>query len=67
MFAGTAVVHDRIPLLGRQVLVMPPPLVTWALSADLNGVDERLATDVRSFLGRAPLLRSSDVASSPRY
>jgi uncharacterized RDD family membrane protein YckC len=57
MFAGTAVVHDRIPLLGRQVLVMPPPLVNWALSADLNGVDERLATDVRSFLGRAPLLR----------
>ncbi len=57
MFAGTAVVHDRIPLLGRQMLVMPPPLVNWALGADLSGVDERLATDVRSFLGRAPLLR----------
>ena len=56
-FAGTAVVHDSIPFLGRQVLVMPPPLVAWALAADINGVDERLAMDVRAFLGRAPLLR----------
>jgi uncharacterized RDD family membrane protein YckC len=57
IFAGTAVVHDNIPMLGRMPLVMPPPLVSWALAADINGVDERLATDIRAFLGRAPMLR----------
>ena len=57
MFAGTTVVHDRIPTLGRMPLVMPPPLVNWALAADISAVDERLAGDVRAFLGRAPMLR----------
>jgi len=31
MFAGTAVIHDRIPVLGRMPLVMPPPLILEAL------------------------------------
>ncbi|GAB2887112.1 RDD family protein [Nocardioides pacificus] len=54
--AGTYVVRDRMPLRLAPPPLMPPPLVAWAISADMRSLPVPLALGVRQFLSRAPQL-----------
>ena len=54
--AGTYVVRDRVRLRLPPPTLMPPPLASWARSADMAGLPTGLALAVRQFLGRLPTL-----------
>lgn len=51
--AGSIVVQERVPARVAAPPPMPPPLAGWAATLDLTGVDDRLAWEVRQYLGRA--------------
>jgi uncharacterized RDD family membrane protein YckC len=53
MAAGTVVLQERLPARPQWTPVMPPPLVGWAQTLDLTGLDDVLALSAREFLGRA--------------
>lgn len=50
--AGTMVIHERTPASWGWVPGMPLPLVSWASTLDLTGLDDDLALAVRHFLAR---------------
>ncbi|WP_245736575.1 RDD family protein [Micromonospora pattaloongensis] len=50
--AGTIVIHERTPAGWGWIPGMPPPLVQWARTLDLTGLDDDLALAVRHFLAR---------------
>ena len=54
--AGTYVVRDRVRLRLASPPLMPPPLATWARSADMASLPIGLALAVRQFLGRLPTI-----------
>ncbi len=54
--AGTYVVRDRVRLRLSPPTLMPPPLASWARSADMASLPTGLALAVRQFLGRLPTL-----------
>jgi uncharacterized RDD family membrane protein YckC len=54
--AGTYVVRDRVRLRLAPPTLMPPPLATWARSADMASLPTGLALAVRQFLSRLPTL-----------
>ena len=51
--AGTVVVQERVPAKLAPPPPMPPPLALWASGLDLGRVDDRLALEIRHFLGRS--------------
>jgi uncharacterized RDD family membrane protein YckC len=55
VFAGTVVISERGPKLGRLPL-MPPQLAWWASSLQLSGLGADQAEVARQFLARAPQL-----------
>lgn len=54
--AGTYVVRERFRLVLPPAPTMPPPLATWARSADIAALPPSLSLSVRQFLARAPHL-----------
>jgi uncharacterized RDD family membrane protein YckC len=54
--AGTYVVRDRVRLRLAPPPLMPPPLATWARSADMASLPTVLALAVRQFLSRLPAI-----------
>jgi len=61
--AGTYVVRDRVRLRLAPPALMPPPLATWARSADMASLPVGLALAVRQFLGRLPAIDPASRAS----
>jgi uncharacterized RDD family membrane protein YckC len=61
--AGTYVVRDRVRLRLAPPPLMPPPLATWARSADMAALPTGLALAVRQFLGRLPAIDPASRAS----
>ncbi len=63
LLAGTVVVHDRVPVQGAPVAMMPAPLAAWAAGLDLSAVPDDLALAARQYLSRAhelaPAIRDS--------
>ncbi|MEV4413389.1 RDD family protein [Catellatospora sp. NPDC049609] len=55
--AGTIVVHDRTPESWGWVPSIPVPLLPWAATLDLTGLDDELALAARHFLARSRSLR----------
>jgi uncharacterized RDD family membrane protein YckC len=55
--AGTLVIVERQPDLGRPPMPMPQGLATWAGTLDLSRVDDQLALCVRQFVTRAHRMR----------
>jgi len=53
MAAGTIVLQERVSARPSWAPWMPAPLVGWAATLDLTGLDDMLALAVRQFLGRA--------------
>jgi uncharacterized RDD family membrane protein YckC len=53
MAAGTMVLQERVSSRPGWAPIMPAPLVIWATTLDLTGLDDSLALSVRQFLGRA--------------
>ncbi|MBJ7358140.1 RDD family protein [Nocardioides sp.] len=52
--AGTYVVRDRVRLRLPPPALMPPPLASWARTADMAALPTGLALAVRQYLGRLP-------------
>jgi uncharacterized RDD family membrane protein YckC len=52
LLAGTVVVHERVPVQGAPVALMPPPLTGWAAGLDLSRVPDDLALASRQYLTR---------------
>jgi uncharacterized RDD family membrane protein YckC len=52
MAAGTMVLQERVSVRPTWLPWMPAPLVGWASTLDLTGLDDSLALSVRQFLGR---------------
>ena len=50
--AGTVVIQERVPSRVAPPPPMPPQLAAWAASLDVSRLDDRLALEVRQFLGR---------------
>ena len=61
--AGTVVVRERVPNVAAPMIVMPPPLATWAATLELSRLPDHLALSARQFLSRARDL-SADVRHS---
>jgi uncharacterized RDD family membrane protein YckC len=55
--AGTVVIHERSPATWGWVPATPAPLMAWASTLDLAGLDDELALAVRHFLARSRQLR----------
>ncbi|NUT37740.1 MAG: RDD family protein, partial [Hamadaea sp.] len=55
--AGTLVIHERSPAGWGWIPITPAPLVTWAATLDLTGLDDELALAVRHFLARSRQLK----------
>jgi uncharacterized RDD family membrane protein YckC len=55
--AGTLVLVERQPDLGRPPTGMPPALAGWARTLDLSRVDDQLALCLRQFVTRAHGMR----------
>jgi uncharacterized RDD family membrane protein YckC len=55
--AGTVVIHERSPATWGWVPATPAPLLAWASTLDLTGLDDELALAVRHFLARSRQLR----------
>ena len=51
--AGTVVVRERVPNVAAPMIVMPPPLATWAATLELSRLPDHLALSARQFLSRA--------------
>jgi uncharacterized RDD family membrane protein YckC len=51
LLAGTYVIRDRHRIVEQRPIEMPPQLETWAVSADMAALPDRLAVLVRQFLG----------------
>ncbi len=51
--AGTVVVRERVPNVAAPMIVMPPPLATWATTLELSRLPDNLALSARQFLSRA--------------
>ena len=54
--AGTYVVRERVKLQLAHPAQMPPPLASWARSADMASLPTGLALAVRQFLSRLPTI-----------
>ncbi|MHB8340934.1 MAG: RDD family protein [Mycobacteriales bacterium] len=53
VFAGTVVLHERVPRPRTVDLFMPPELAAWAASLDLSALPDSVALGARQFLARA--------------
>lgn len=54
--AGTYVVRDKVQLRLTPPVQMPPPLASWAATADIGPLPDDLAIAIRQLLGRADTL-----------
>ena len=61
--AGTYVVRDRVRLRLAPPPLMPPPLASWARTADIASLPTGLALAVRQYLGRLPAIDAASRAS----
>ncbi|MFG1703557.1 RDD family protein [Nonomuraea sp. M3C6] len=52
VFAGTIVISDRAPRDTGQVIVMPPPLASWAATLELSQLPDEVAQAARQYLLR---------------
>ncbi len=63
LWAGTVVIHERVPVQGGPVAQMPPQLAAWAAGLELSQLPDDLALAARQYLARRPLL-APDVSES---
>ncbi|NBE94293.1 RDD family protein [Nonomuraea sp. KC401] len=54
VFAGTIVISDRAPRDTGQVIMMPPPLASWATTLELSQLPDDVAQAARQYLLRWP-------------
>ncbi|MEO3886303.1 RDD family protein [Nonomuraea sp. B5E05] len=52
VFAGTIVISDRAPRDAGQVIMMPPPLASWAATLELSQLPDEVAQAARQYLLR---------------
>lgn len=53
LLAGTYSQHERVPQPAAFVPVVPPPLATWAATADVAKLPDRLSRRIAQFLAQA--------------
>ncbi|TMR98226.1 RDD family protein [Nonomuraea basaltis] len=52
VFAGTIVISDRAPRDSGQVIMMPPPLASWAARLELSQLPDEVVQAARQYLSR---------------
>ncbi|TMR27687.1 RDD family protein [Nonomuraea zeae] len=52
VFAGTIVISERAPRGGGQLIMMPPPLASWAATLELSQLPDEVAQAARQYLMR---------------
>ncbi|RVX47467.1 putative RDD family membrane protein YckC [Nonomuraea polychroma] len=52
IFAGTIVISERAPRDNGQLIVMPPPLASWAATLELSQLPDEVVQAARQYLSR---------------
>ncbi|MGI5283803.1 RDD family protein [Nonomuraea polychroma] len=52
IFAGTIVISERAPRDNGQLIVMPPPLASWAATLELSQLPDEVTQAARQYLSR---------------